>query len=200
MRFVLKLLSFTKNIFIKLIYKILNQISIYRENISIESYRIKSIIKIYNQGNILIAKNFKANSGENHNPIGGDTILRLIWYKNATLRIGNNVGISNTTIVCTKGIVIEDNVLIGGGCKIWDTDFHSLDFKIRGTKDDDVNAKNEYILIKNNAFICGGTSILKGVTIGERVIIAANSVVTKSVPNGEIWGGNPAKFIKNQIL
>ncbi|WP_103192495.1 acyltransferase [Formosa algae] len=38
--------------------------------------------------------------------------------------------------------------------------------------------------------------ILKGVTIGENSIIGAGSVVTKSVPCNEIWGGNPAKFIR----
>jgi acetyltransferase-like isoleucine patch superfamily enzyme len=36
---------------------------------------------------------------------------------------------------------------------------------------------------------------MKGVTIGADSVIAAGSVVVKSVPAGEIWGGNPAKFI-----
>ena len=45
--------------------------------------------------------------------------MRLICHKGAKLIIGNNVGISNTTIVCAKEVIIEDNVLIGGGCKIW---------------------------------------------------------------------------------
>jgi acetyltransferase-like isoleucine patch superfamily enzyme len=174
----------------------MNSIVIYRENVSIESYSIKGKVKLYNQGKITIGKNFKANSGKNYNPIGGDTMLRLICHKKAKLTIGDNVGISNTTIVCSKEITIEDNVLIGGGCKIWDTDFHSLDYKIRGTKDDAMNANKKSVLIKNGAFIGAGTSILKGVTIGEKSIIAAGSVVAKSVPDGEIWGGNPARFIK----
>ena len=38
--------------------------------------------------------------------------------------------------------------------------------------------------------------ILKGVIIGEKSIIGAGSVVTKTVPPGEIWAGNPAKFVK----
>ena len=40
--------------------------------------------------------------------------------------------------------------------------------------------------------------ILKGCTIGDNSIIAAGSVVCSDVPAGEIWGGNPAKFIKKQ--
>lgn len=43
----------------------------------------------------------------------------------------------------------------------------------------------------------GGCTVLKGVIIGEKSIIAAGSVVTRNVPNGEVWGGNPAKFIKH---
>ncbi|WP_339627070.1 acyltransferase [uncultured Winogradskyella sp.] len=200
MKFFLKLIYFSRNITIGLSNKVVNKINIYIENVSIKNYKIKGKIKIYNQGNISIGENFKANSGKNYNPIGGDTILRLICHENAKLILGSNVGISNTTIVCSTGIIIEDNVLIGGGCKIWDTDFHSLDYKIRGTKGDRFNNKRESIKIKKNAFIGGGSTILKGVTIGEKSIIATGSIVVKSVPDGEVWGGNPAKFIKKQIL
>ncbi len=38
--------------------------------------------------------------------------------------------------------------------------------------------------------------ILKGVTVGEESIVAAGAVVVKSIPPGDIWGGNPAKFIR----
>jgi len=200
MRDFFKLMYFSRNILTGLSNKIVNKINIYIENVSIKDYRIKGKIKIYNQGNISIGKKFKANSGVNFNPIGGDTILRLICHKNAKLIIGNNVGISNSTIVCSTVITIEDNVLIGGGCKIWDNDFHSLDFKIRGTKGDGNNTKRESITIKKNAFVGAGTTILKGVTVGENSIIAAGSIVTKVIPDGEIWGGNPAKFIKKQVL
>ncbi len=150
---------------------------------------------IRNYGKITIGNGFRCNSGRDYNPIGGDTICRLVVYGNAELTIGNNVGISNSTIVCQQKVSIEDYVLIGGGCRIWDTDFHSQDPFIR-TSPRDTDVKTSPIIIRKRAFIGGGSIVLKGVEVGENSIIAAGSVVTKSVPPNEIWGGNPAKFIR----
>ena len=50
--------------------------------------------------------------------------------------------------------------------------------------------------IREGAFVGAHCIILKGVTIGKEAIVGAGSVVTKSIPDGEIWGGNPAKFIR----
>ena len=46
------------------------------------------------------------------------------------------------------------------------------------------------------ATIGAGSTILPGITIGKRAFIAAGSVVTKDVPAGELWKGNPAKFYR----
>jgi len=161
-----------------------------------DDFQIFGMLYIKNNGLIKIGNKFSANSGKNQNPIGGDTILRLITYRpEAILKIGNNVGISNSTIVCWSRIEIEDNVLIGGSVKIWDTNFHSLDASIR-TCENDNDRKTCPIKICKNAFIGGSSIILKGVTIGENSIIAAGSVVNKSIPDNVIAGGNPCKIIR----
>lgn len=49
--------------------------------------------------------------------------------------------------------------------------------------------------MEDNCFIGLRSIILPNVTIGSNSIIAAGSVVSKSVPSGEVWGGVPAKFI-----
>jgi len=51
------------------------------------------------------------------------------------------------------------------------------------------------IIIKDNVYIGSGACILPGVTVESNVIIAARSVVTKSIPEGVIVGGNPAEII-----
>lgn len=55
------------------------------------------------------------------------------------------------------------------------------------------------IVIGENCWIGRNVSIMKGVTIGDNSIIAANSVVTKSIPANCIAAGNPAKVVKTNI-
>lgn len=47
----------------------------------------------------------------------------------------------------------------------------------------------------NNVFVGARTIILPGVNIGDNVIIGANSCVNTSIPNNQVWGGSPAKYI-----
>ena len=101
------------------------------------------------------------------------------------VRIGNNVTIKNG-VQLWDGITLEDNVFVGAN-----TSF---------TNDLYPRSKGEWqcipTLIKKGASIGVGSTILCGVTIGENAMIGAGSVVTKDVPAGELWFGNPAKFIR----
>lgn len=146
-------------------------------------------------GVIEIGNNVTITSCRETNPIGGDTKTILFAKEKGRIIIGNNVGISNTSIVANDKIVIEDNVLIGGNCKIYDHDFHSLNFDER-MRQHDRGIRHAPVRIKNGAFIGAHTIILKGVTIGEKSVVGAGSVVTKDIPDGEIWAGNPARFIR----
>lgn len=122
---------------------------------------------------------------------------KIVVKKNASLIIGNNSGISNTIIYCTKSIHIGDYVKIGAGTMIFDTNFHSTNWQKRMNHDTDKSdIKQSETIIGNHCFIGTKCIIGKGITIGDRSIIAAGSVVVKNVPPDELWGGNPAKFIK----
>lgn len=158
---------------------------------------IKGKMKIRNLGDIVIGGNVTINSGAIYNLTGGQEYTSFLVFEGGRLEIHDNVGISNTSICSKNKIIIRSNVLVGCNCKIWDTDFHSINFKDRLI--DSANIKAEPIEIKSGAWIGGYSIILKGVTIGENSIVAAGSVVTKSIPDNEVWGGNPAKFIKDLI-
>lgn len=113
----------------------------------------------------------------------------------AKVFIGANTQINNcVTIYANSGkITIGENVLIGHRVEILDTDFHFTSPLKRHLHCQE--SKN--ITIEENVFIGSNSRILKGLTIGKDSVIAAGSIVTKDVPAGTIYGGAPAKFIKN---
>ena len=149
-------------------------------------------------GRCRIGKNFSMNNGLRFNPIGFPQPCTVYVAEGAVLTIGDNVGISQASIICHKEIDIHDNVKIGGGTKVYDTDFHSIDYDVRRNHTLDMKEKKmAKVTIEHDAFIGAGCIILKGVTIGACSVIGAGSVVTKSVPAHQIWAGNPAKFIRN---
>lgn len=122
---------------------------------------------------------------------------KIVVMPNAELVIGNFSGISNVVLHCYNKVVIGNYVNIGAGTTIFDTNFHSTNWKKREDRTEDTyDAKSAPIHIGDYVFIGARCIIGKGVTIGDKSMICAGSVVTKDIPSGEIWGGNPAKFIK----
>lgn len=168
-------------------------------NVHYHSFHSNGIpyIMVARGGKFSIGENFSMNNGIKGNPIGCYDRCTFFVDRGAVLKIGDNVGISQSAIVCQKEITIGNNVKIGGGVKIYDTDFHSLDPLLRTSKEDFQHRKKAPVIIKDNAFIGAFSIILKGVTIGENSIIGVGSIVTHSVPDNQIWAGNPAKFIRN---
>lgn len=160
--------------------------------------KVKGIIRIHNpNGRVVIGNNVRINSAEWANPIGfpGRTNLKVIGT--GSIKIGNDVGISCASFVANTQIAIGDRVLIGAGVKIYDTDFHSLNKDERvGTTYKDNSVYSKEISIGNDCFIGAGTMILKGVHIGDNVVVGASSVVTRDLESNAIYAGNPARIIR----
>lgn len=145
-------------------------------------------------GTLKFGRRVVINSGLRANPVGG--VCTVFLFKgpgNPVIELDDGAGVSNVMFGAYTGIYVGKDVNLGAGVKVIDNDFHSLDFEERMA---DVNIKSAPIRIEAGAFVGTEAMILKGVTIGERSVIAAGSIVVKSVPPGEIWGGNPAKFIR----
>lgn len=156
------------------------------------------IVKVEKKGVFSISEHFAMNNGISANQIGFATPCVFVVRDGCTLRIGRNVGMSQTSVVALADITIGDYVKFGGGVKIYTSDFHSLDYKKRRIWNDDKESRvSKSITIEDDVFVGAGSTILKGVRIGARSIIGANSVVTKDVPSDEIWAGNPAKFVRS---
>lgn len=187
-----------KDVVLMIESQIIKSLLIYKKVNIGKRFKIKGKPYVRNNGEFNIGDNVRINSRISANPIGGDRKCSFFIGKGAKLIIENGVALSNSAINCYNFIKIEANVMIGGNCKIYDTDFHSLETTLR-ISDNRSKIKTKKVLIKKNAFIGGHCIILKGVTIGENSIIGAGSVVSKDVPDNEIWAGNPARFIKKII-
>lgn len=133
------------------------------------------------------------NSGFEANPVGGFRTTFLFKGPDALIEIGDRTGISNAMIAAYERVTLGADVNLGAGCKIMDTDFHSLDLRERIAN---INIPHRPVTIEDGVFIGTEAIICKGVTIGRESVIAAGAVVVKNVPPGEIWGGNPARFIR----
>jgi len=101
--------------------------------------------------------------------------------------IGNDVTISSHSFICEM-VTIEDNAWVGHGVKTIN-DLYPPSKKRTGS-----NKHWRPTNIGNNAII-GSNATLFPVTIGERAVIGAGSVVRRDVPAGQVWAGNPAKYI-----
>lgn len=158
-------------------------------------------LQVHKGGIAKMGKNAVINSGNMSNPMGRNICSSIRVHDGATLSIGDNFGMSSGCLWVSMGITIGNNVKVGALTIITDTDAHSINPVYRASsKTDFADANKAPILIKDNAFIGANCFVCKGVTIGENSIVGACSVVTKSIPDNEIWGGNPARFIKKLIF
>ena len=162
------------------------------------SFRGKCFLYIDRTASVTIGDGFLCNSG--HFAIDNGINSLICAGSDARLTIGENSGMSSTAIQCHQEIIIGDNVNIGAGCLIMDSDFHSKDYMIRRDRLLDRNSSEKAsVHIGDDVFIGARSTICKGVSIGERSIIAAGSVVVTNVPADCLAGGNPAKVIKSLI-
>ncbi len=176
-------------------WRISNRIHISLRNVEYSEYpNIKGKLYLEGSGKFIFGKKMVINSAFKYNPVGLAPHCYLVSWAGATLKFGDNVGISNVTINARNSITIEDDVMLGGGVQVFDHDFHPLDYHKR--MHDTKNFSHAPVLIEKGAFIGTRSIILKGTKIGARAVIGAGSVVIGTIPPDEIWAGNPAKFIK----
>lgn len=134
-------------------------------------------------------------SGFSGNPVGGSTRMTLWVGAAGRLTVGDRVGLSNSTIVCMDAVSIGEGSLVGGGSRIYDTDFHSLDPDERG-RPGNPGVRAAPVILGRRVFVGGHATILKGVEVGDGAVLGAGSVVTRDVPGHEVWAGNPAGRVR----
>lgn len=111
----------------------------------------------------------------------------------ATLRIAGSVFFSGGTVLCSDLIEIGEATGIAWDANITDSDMHPV--VIEG----EPLPKTQPIRIGDHVWIGSGARILKGVTIGDGVIVAAGSIVTKDVEPFCLVAGVPARVIRKNV-
>ena len=89
-------------------------------------------------------------------------------------------------------IRIGENVMIAHDCKLY-TLGHDID-------DSSFSAVGRQVSIEDHAVLFAGVVVMPGVTVGQMAVIYPYSVVTKNIPPGEVWGGNPAMKIRDRNI
>ena len=126
--------------------------------------------------------------------IGDETKIGAFVEIQKNARVGRRCKISSHTFIC-EGVTIEDHVFIGHGV-MFINDSYPRATTPNGELQTAADWKVEHTIVKKGASIGTGATVLASVTIGERAIVGAGSVVTRDVPPDTIVVGNPARVLR----
>lgn len=130
--------------------------------------------------------------------IGDDSKIGAFVEIQKGARVGARCKISSHTFIC-EGVTLADEVFIGHGVTFIN-DRLPRATNPGGSLQTEADWKCDPTMVKRGASIGSGATILCGVTIGERAIVGAGSVVTKDIPADAVVAGNPARLLKPRPL
>jgi len=182
------------------IYSSLQRLKLFSKNVKLGKNIIfygSPIIAPASNSIIEIGDSVALCSSSSGNPVGINhpVILKTLTQESKII-IGNNTGLSGTSICAAKSVKIGNNCLIGANVTIADTDFHAVSPDNRRYNTNPVDIQCKPVVIEDNVWLGMNVLVLKGVTIGRNSVIAAGSVVAKSIPENAVAGGNPAVVIR----
>jgi acetyltransferase-like isoleucine patch superfamily enzyme len=126
--------------------------------------------------------------------VGDETKIGAFVEIQKNARVGRRCKISSHTFIC-EGVTIEDHVFIGHGV-MFINDSYPRATTAAGELQTAADWNVEHTVVKKGASIGSGATVLCNVTIGERAIVGAGSVVTRDVPPDTIVVGNPARVLR----
>lgn len=130
--------------------------------------------------------------------VGDDTKIGAFVEIQKGAVVGKHCKISSHSFIC-EGVTIKDEVFIGHGVKFINDRFPRATSKYGNLKND-----NDWVvvptIIHHRASIGSGAVLICGITVGASSIVGAGSVVTRDIPAGQIWVGNPARYLRDLNL
>lgn len=157
------------------------------------------IIRGARRGAIRLGENVMINSRTGSNLVGRTNPTIFHCLGEGQITFGDNSGCSFAVLSSKSSIRIGNHTKIGGNARIYDHDYHALDYLSRRSPMNDLaDCKTAPVVIGNDILIGANSIILKGVTIGDRSVIGAGAVVSlKDIPSDSLVAGNPARVIRN---
>jgi len=151
----------------------------------------RPLIRCVRGGTLEIREGVKINTRVASNPVIGRSRTSLIvMAPGARMTIGAHVGMSGVCICAANSVEIGEKTIIGADALITDTDFHSP--LPDGGWSNDAVGTSAPVKIGKGCFIGARAIILKGVTLGDGVVVAAGALLTRDVPAQHLAIGNPA--------
>jgi acetyltransferase-like isoleucine patch superfamily enzyme len=126
--------------------------------------------------------------------IGDDTKIGTFVEIQKGARIGSRCKVSSHTFIC-EGVEVEDEVFIGHNVTFIN-DLFPRATAGGGALQTEADWKCIPTRVRRGASIGSGATLLCGITVGEKALVGAGSVVTKDVPPFTVVAGNPARVIK----
>jgi len=126
--------------------------------------------------------------------IGDETKVGAFVEIQKNVTVGRRCKISSHTFIC-EGVHIEEECFIGHGV-VFINDLYPRATTAEGELQSEADWKVVETWVRRGASIGSNATILAGVTIGERAIVGAGSVVTRDVPPGVVVAGNPARVLR----
>jgi len=156
------------------------------------------VIEKHRNSRIVIGKGVTLVSGVRANVAGiAHPVILATLCEGASIQIGAGSGISGSALCAVQAIRIGEHSGLGANCHIYDTDFHVHSALGRRQQRYVGEAPSSPVVIGDDVWVAGHCIILKGVSIGDRTIVGAGSVVTKSFPSDSLIAGNPARVIRS---
>lgn len=146
---------------------------------------------IIGKGVTLVSESTANTAGINH------PVILSAEGPNSIIRIGDGVGISGASVVTCSEINIGEDTMIGANCNIYGTDFHCVEPDKRLNQENTADAPTAPITIGKRCWLASNVTVLKGVNIGDEVVVGSMSLVTKDVEPRTIVAGIPVKKIRS---
>lgn len=160
------------------------------------SFLGRTFIRCHRWGEIRVGNGTVFNARSAINAVGLLNPTILDTRMGGKIVIGEECGFSSPVIVSKSSITIGSHVLVGGNVRIFDHDFHAVEWQNRRPPENRKAIRTCPIIIEDDVFIGTNAIILKGSHIGARSLVAAGSVVFGlDVPPDSLVKGNPAVVI-----